>query len=134
MPRIFATMARKPFPPARAQVRDEVEFAEEALDVEVHDGRRRLAVVARQGDGDESADNVGIAVDGQMQPIRVGIVGRHQPNLALATTDKVLLDAMLHRKLVELAAQVDEEPVLVLPTVEEAEALPDVPKGSRGHQ
>src|SRR5690606_21693582 len=94
------------------------------LDVERKDFLRRTPVVGRQNYFQQPLDDEGITVSVEIQPATLVAAG--QPYLALATTHHVLLDPGLLVERRQLAPQVDDALVTILPAVEEGQAVENV--------
>jgi hypothetical protein len=82
----------------------------------------------REQDGDQPANNVGIAVarKGEHRFVGGGMDHGREPNLAGAALDLVCLDAVAFGQRVEQAAQLDHITVTIIPLVQQGKVLDDL--------
>src|SRR5690606_10650638 len=106
---------------------EQVQPGEIVLDIDIQNVPGRLAIVGSEYHSQQTLDDEGVAVGIEVELAPLFAAG--QPDLTLATTDDILIGAMLILQRRQLTAEVDDVLVTVFPAVEESEGLENIVAG-----
>lgn len=118
---------RKPVGALRREVVLQPQVVEDRFGIGRQDLLGRAVLVDCEQNGNQTANNVGVAVTVEVQACARG--GRVKPDLAGAASDLVVVVALIFRKFRQFATELDHITVAVFPIVEEGEVFADLVEG-----